>query len=366
MIKTIKSISLKNFQSHKDTHVDLCSSVNILSGESNNGKTAILRAINWLLTNRPSGIGFVSTWAKETNSKGEQVINKGVQCEVTIVVEDTEGAEHTISRIKTKDDNLYVLDGVKLAAVGSSVPSEVTALLCLKDINTQSQDDGYFFLTLTPGQAAARLNELVHLDSIDDAYAFIHAKKTALNSVVKSWESSLAENKIKRDGLSYVPELEQDIFELSDKESRREELEEFIDTAQDLLNEVTNLQACLDKLVPNTCEQDILRITDLLDDYHQIEDTLNKEKQLLLKVQETEYELNHTTTITQEEIDELVKLVTEYTELTNSQIDMQNMLTTISMTTEEIEQITKELQEIKSQLPELCPTCNQPINKELL
>src|SRR5687767_10377413 len=61
----LKQIRLSNFQSHADTTVDLHPGVNVIIGHSNVGKSAIFRALNWVLRNRPSGTGFIRHGQKE-------------------------------------------------------------------------------------------------------------------------------------------------------------------------------------------------------------------------------------------------------------------------------------------------------------
>ena len=65
----IKSIHLKNFQSHKDTLIEFDQGVNVIVGQSDVGKSAILRAIAWVCTNKPSGDEFISSWADSTSIK---------------------------------------------------------------------------------------------------------------------------------------------------------------------------------------------------------------------------------------------------------------------------------------------------------
>lgn len=55
----IRKVKIKNFQSHEDTEVELDEHFNVIVGESNQGKTSILRAIRWVAENKPSGKGFV-------------------------------------------------------------------------------------------------------------------------------------------------------------------------------------------------------------------------------------------------------------------------------------------------------------------
>ena len=62
----IKSLSIKNYQSHKDSYLEFSEGVNCILGGSDNGKTAIIRAINWIMTNRPLGESFRSNWGGKT------------------------------------------------------------------------------------------------------------------------------------------------------------------------------------------------------------------------------------------------------------------------------------------------------------
>lgn len=50
----ITKIKLHNFQSHVDTEIDLTKNFNVIIGESNQGKTSLLRAIRWVAENKPS------------------------------------------------------------------------------------------------------------------------------------------------------------------------------------------------------------------------------------------------------------------------------------------------------------------------
>ena len=62
----ITKIEIKNFQSHKDTMIDFDKGINSICGESDNGKTAIIRAIRWVIENRPLGTDKLNSfWNKD-------------------------------------------------------------------------------------------------------------------------------------------------------------------------------------------------------------------------------------------------------------------------------------------------------------
>ena len=69
----IKSIQIKNIQSHKDTSLEFSPGINAIVGSSNNGKSAVLRALYWARYNRPLGTDtLLSHWA--VDKKGNQMV----------------------------------------------------------------------------------------------------------------------------------------------------------------------------------------------------------------------------------------------------------------------------------------------------
>jgi DNA repair protein SbcC/Rad50 len=151
----IKRITLHNFQSHKHTVLDFTEGVNAIQGASDNGKTSCIRALKWVLTNRPTGISFIN----------RDVMKDGKQLEDCYVIIETDN--HILERHRTSTKNGYIVDGTPLNAIGTDVPEEVLSALNMNDINTQFQLDKPFLLTETPGEVARMLNKVVKLDDID-------------------------------------------------------------------------------------------------------------------------------------------------------------------------------------------------------
>lgn len=146
----IKTIELRNFQSHKDTELTLDSGVNVIVGPSDSGKTAIIRALHKLVWNRPLGDAFRSHWGGHTQIK--------------ITIND----DHTIMWYTDNNGMGYSLDNqTHFKAVGTSVPDEIVQALNLNEINLQQQLDQPFLLTSSPGEVAQHFNRIAHLDQID-------------------------------------------------------------------------------------------------------------------------------------------------------------------------------------------------------
>ena len=62
----INSVVVRNFQIHKKTSIEFVSGVNIISGTSDNGKSSLIRAMRWVIENRPQGFYFKRWESPET------------------------------------------------------------------------------------------------------------------------------------------------------------------------------------------------------------------------------------------------------------------------------------------------------------
>ncbi|NLN49875.1 MAG: AAA family ATPase, partial [Clostridiales bacterium] len=74
-MKKIETLRIKNFQTHKDTTLQFCKGLNVLVGESRNGKTAILRMLRWIYYNEPRGDRFIRSG--EEQCEGEVILSDG-------------------------------------------------------------------------------------------------------------------------------------------------------------------------------------------------------------------------------------------------------------------------------------------------
>jgi len=157
----LRTIELENFQNHRATKLDLSPGVNVIVGPSRGGKTAVLRALRWLVENRPSGDEF-----RRHGAEGEKT---------SVAVETSEG--HFVWRSRGPTANHYCLDQETFTGFGQDVPAPVAEALNLGDLNVQHQFDTPFLLFDSPGQVARYLNRVVSLDVIDAALANAAAMK---------------------------------------------------------------------------------------------------------------------------------------------------------------------------------------------
>ena len=175
-------VTIRNFQSHKETQIELSPTVNSLEGVSDSGKSAVLRAMLWALTNKPDGTAFASYWAK--NKKGE------IQAPVSVSIDN-------ITRIRSKEFNGYIRYGANgkesYEALKGAVPVEIERAVNIGAVNIQRQMDPPFLLSSTPGEAARYLNSLVGLEEIDTYQKALKGKRSDNANSLKDENARLAE-----------------------------------------------------------------------------------------------------------------------------------------------------------------------------
>lgn len=210
----IKSLQIKNIQSHEDTELDFASGINVIIGSSNQGKSAILRALYWVRTNRPLGIdNLASHWA--VNEKGNLTDSM-----LVILVND----KGTVERRRTKDENQYIVNGEVLNVVKTDVPIQVSSLLNLSDTNVQKQLDSPFLLSQTSGEVAKYFNQMVNLDIIDKVLVTAETTRRKLKNNVESLTDAIEVDERSLSEYSWVDDAESLIEEYEALSSKDAEL----------------------------------------------------------------------------------------------------------------------------------------------
>jgi len=212
----IKTISVQNFQSHKNSVIKLSPGVNAFIGDSDHGKTAILRAINWCVNNKPSGDAFRSFWGGET----KVALSVDNHIDVTRYRDDNTN-DYFLAEYDGEEDTPTQYE--KYTAFGQGVPEQITDALNIKDINFQSQMSSSFLLSSSSGEVARYLNSIVGLDIIDTAMYNINKIKREEERELKFQEDKLESSK---------KELEQ----YNDVDDRRRALDRLLSLEQRIVS----------------------------------------------------------------------------------------------------------------------------------
>lgn len=209
----IDKLIIKNYQSHKSSTLEFSSGVNCIIGSSDSGKTAVLRAMNWIINNQPSGDSFRSNWGGDT--------------EATLVLDSQE-----IRRSRTKSKNEYQLNDLPpYKSFGQDVPEDIKKLLNFSELNIQYQMDSPFLLSSSSPEVARYMNQIVNLDKIDLVMSAIESKRRKINQDIASAQSAIERSK---EQLKEYSNLEQ-------MESIVEEIERFVGYNKKLKQDLTEL-----------------------------------------------------------------------------------------------------------------------------
>jgi DNA repair exonuclease SbcCD ATPase subunit len=296
---SIKSIFIQNFQSHQNTTLDLDKRINIIAGKTNSGKTAILRALNFVINNK-SFNSCRSKWGGDTS--------------VSINVDNS-----LFTRSKVKKDNIYKLNEQEFKAFGKNVPEEIEKHLNFNELNIQKQMDGPFLLSKSPGEIARYLNTIVNLDIIDSTLKNIEKDKRDTDKKVL-----------------FLREQLKNILNDTKQYKNIEELEKHINTLENLIlqesterHKYSNLTKLINSINKKT-EQKIEYKSKIK--YSNIIEDLFKKTEEIKKIQKKE------------------KSLAQFTEnLYNIYTDMKNIA----------EEIKEKKEEFNRLMPEKCPLCGK-------
>lgn len=216
-------LRLTNFQTH--AHLDLpLSEITSVTGPSDTGKSAILRALRWVVLNDLRGSDFIRWGQKECAA--ELVLDSG----------------HTIRRGRKGSENYYTLafpDGKvkEFKAFGSTVPSEIRDLLQASEINFQSQHDSPFWFGLSDGEVGRRLNEIVDLSLIDKSLSRVGQSIRQHQATLTIRIADLAQARVDGERYDHVAECQSDLEPIEAMEARASQLIESIEEVETLLQE---------------------------------------------------------------------------------------------------------------------------------
>ena len=228
----IKSIQLQNFQSHKDTLIEFCDELNVISGSSDKGKSAgTLRPLRWVREGRPLGES-IRNWDSEEGDTVRVEITTDKAC---VIKERTDG--------KAK----YILGKKSFEAVKQDVPEEIIEALGLSDINIQMQHDKFFLLDESPGEVAKKLNEMVGLDVIDRLYKFLNGRITDAKRSIDEETNRCNALSVQISALDYLDRLEGEIEKLDALIKKKDSLLTVYNSVTSLID---NVNICRTDMVP--------------------------------------------------------------------------------------------------------------------
>lgn len=184
----LETILIQNFQRHEKLRVDFDPKITTIVGDSDTGKSSILRALRWVLLNIPQGDGFIRHGSPGTTV---QVLLDG----------------RWIRRKRGKGVNSYAVDAEDFVAFGTEPPAPVAALANVTARNFQGQHDPHFLLAYSGGEVSRALNVIVDLGVIDEALVNVGRRLRSAQARTEVSAERLAASRRERDDLAWVPAL---------------------------------------------------------------------------------------------------------------------------------------------------------------
>jgi len=189
----IKKIEIRNYRNHVKQDVIFSPNVTSIIGSSYAGKSTIIRALRWVMTNKPAGDQFINWDAERT------------------IVRVTFDNNIKIIRKKGKGINLYKLNKKEFKAFGNNVPSEISDLFNIAEINFQGQHDAPFWFCETAGEVSRQLNGIVNLEVIDKSLANIASKIRKTNAAIEIGEDRLTKLIEEHDIKTFIDHKDNDL-----------------------------------------------------------------------------------------------------------------------------------------------------------
>lgn len=281
----LSKLTLVNFQAHTKMTLELDKRITVLTGPSDVGKSSVLRALEWLCLNRPSGNEFIH--------HGKEF------AKVTLEVDD-----RTIIRKRGKE-NQYFLDEKEFKALGQgTVPQEISALLNVGDPNFQNQLHPPYWFLKSPGEVSRELNSIVNLGEIDRVLSNLASMLRQTRARVLVVGGRLDEAKTKEEELEWVRSATYDLEALEQLEREKNDLEEELESLESLLKNIQEYEQVAATQIP---KKELQVMDDLTKQWIAFQDRIDSLKELMAQLDEAKKELDEVEQELEHEIEHFQK-----------------------------------------------------------
>jgi len=210
----IKSITLHNIKSYSHQIINFSDGLNVISGESDAGKSNIIRAIRWVCFNEPYG------WRPRSWHSDDDAY---------VVIEFYDG--NFVTRGVDSTGGYYIVNGgEKLRALRGALPDAIAKIVNMQSINLQLQNQQYFLFQETPGNAVKAINDIVDTSILDRAIKITKRRIKDRTTSVRDLEARYNEIQQDIEKLQWTQLASSAVDELSKVELAVEGRTQIIDT----------------------------------------------------------------------------------------------------------------------------------------
>ncbi len=295
--RKLKTLILRDFQLHTHTVIDFTDGLNAIVGSSDNGKTAILRALSWALFNEPI--------------ESEIVQHNKKHCEVEIHFQDggifirKKGKNLNRAEIKRPEDEQFTV----FKNFADKYPEELVEFLGnppkserLGNIPYSKQSKKLFIIDESPTHLPGILADLIGVSDIEEA-----ARKTAGDS--KSFDKTI--KSLEKEIEDIAKQIDENYVGLDDNLKFIEQVNKILDEIDILENTIDHYDGYLVKLeninkqgkqaqrikkknqdILDAIEDKVIHIGSLQTTIDQYNSFINKHKRITTDIQKAERIIN--------------------------------------------------------------------------
>lgn len=345
----IESLLLQNFQSHKRTELKFDKGVNVIVGATDSGKTAIIRALQWLIWNKPAGTAFRSNWCETSDD--------------TVVYVDSE-----LEKRIDKKGVAYVYGDLELRAFGQNVPVEVERYFNMEEVNMQQQLDSPFLLSESPGKVAAFFNKVAGLDKIDTSLQKIQAQVRATNAIIKYDESFVESKSEELKTFDNLINAETDLIVLENHDKRRTIYTGALKKLQSIISDIETIDLRLDEVGKDIkAEKPVLRLLKQIERKKELSQSITNLIRITNKLKVTIEDLDSCEQITKAEqkVTKLLQLISRRSTISSDFSKFLNVVNTLQLLNKKQLKNAGNLKLLEDtwhkEFPSICPLCGTKI-----
>ena len=223
----ITSAHLQNCQSHKDTIIHLHEGVNVFVGDTDAGKSALMRGLRYVLYNKNH---------KELLSHWGGVLQVELNIDSNKLIRKSDGKE------------IYILNDLELHSFGTKVPSEIEKVINMGEINNQEQIDSFFLLNETAGYVATYLNKIANLEQIDSTTKSIKSELNETKRLIEHKKEDLKKKAIELESFAFLSDFEKD---LQDAELLQDDVEGIVVNLKIIRHLLGEIKQCKKEIKKN-------------------------------------------------------------------------------------------------------------------
>ena len=232
------SFEISNFQSIKDLIIKLSKGVTVITGTSDSGKSAIMRALRWFFFNSPGGFTFKSNFAKDKEAT-KVTANMSNYYEHIRITKYRDNKKHCYIMELTNEEGEIHREEFK--AIGTKVPEEISKYFPVNGINFQTQIEQYFLLDQPASKVAKEFNKVANLEIMDEVMATINSMVRSSRQEITFIENDINEESSRYEELNWVDKASDSFNKILECRDEHEELSDYLDFVIDSKNEVIEL-----------------------------------------------------------------------------------------------------------------------------